>query len=50
MCLLARRFAVALTVIFALTFLLAGSSLADARARQALTGEETVTVRMDTVW
>ena len=33
-----RRFAVAMTVIFALTFLLVGSSLVAARANRTLTG------------
>ncbi len=41
------RFAVAITVILALTFLLVGSSLVAARAKQTLTGVTAGTVQWD---
>ena len=44
---LLRRFAVAITVIIALTFLLVGSSLIAARAKQTLTGMTAETVQWD---
>ena len=43
-----RRFAVAMTVILALTFLLVGSSLAAARANRTLTGVGGETVQWST--
>ncbi len=44
-----RRFALAMTVILALTFLLVGSSLVAARAKQTLTGKAPDMLQWDVV-